>query len=293
MSLKYSITCKIYYYIHVSIRRRIIKYHLIFVLVVYKNTDDLINFLGQTKKIKYNFKVIIVNNFFSLEVNTKIEEIAKTYDCDYININNLGYGHGNNRGIEYANQNYKYNFLIVSNTDVDIIEFDISNLSSNSKSVYGPLIKTSSNKNQNPYWVYNNKMLEYLIYKGYYKRNKFYLYFGIGINKILRELFILYLNLTRKQRYKVFSLHGSFVIFTRKSLEIIGLPYDEEMFLFAEEAHLAHVLKRNNIKSYIIKNAKIIHLEDGTIGDSDISIKDLARNSVITYYEKLRKRVKK
>ena len=71
-----------------------------------------------------SYRVIIVNNYYDDETKDNVFNIACNYDCDFINANNDGYGAGNNRGIELAMAKYKFKYLIVSNTDIEILSFD-------------------------------------------------------------------------------------------------------------------------------------------------------------------------
>jgi len=264
------------------------KYKYILVVLVYRNGEDLNAFFESVRKhIIDSFRIIVINSFFDNQSNKYIEDISKKNDCDFLKVDNKGYGAGNNRGIEFANQNYEYEFLIISNPDIEIKKFRHTILDNFNNSVIGPVILTKSNKNQNPYWYCDNHLTEYLMYKGFKKRHKNLIYLGIILNKIIREAFLLIFKASKMRYNRVFALHGSFVIFTSNVLKKIRLPYDEDMFLFAEEAYLAHLLSMNNLHSYITKDIEVYHKEDGSIKYSKINEGEEARKSVITYYEKL------
>ncbi|KAB7671698.1 hypothetical protein [Bacillus sp. B1-b2] len=264
------------------------KYKYIFIVLVYRNAEDLDDFVESVKKnVNGSYRIVIVNSYFDEDSKNEIEETAERNDCDFLNVDNKGYGYGNNRGIEFANNNYSYDYLIISNPDIVIQKFDCNVLDKKGLSVVGPLILTKTNKSQNPYWFIENYLAEYLIYKGYKKRNKLMIYSGIIINKFIRESLLLLFKVSKHKYKKVFALHGSFVIFTKESLLKLGLPYNEKMFLFAEEQFLAHILKREQIPSHIVKDIKVLHKEDGSMSLSKISVKEEARKSVVTYYEEL------
>jgi len=265
------------------------KVQFVFVIVVYRNIQDLEELIESINKFSIDNEKIIVNNYYDDKTMNECYSIAKKFGCIFINIENKGYGFGNNRGIEYANQHFDYEFLIISNPDIIIERFEKNELLKFKGSVVGPIIKTLNMKSQNPYWYLNNSVCEWIIYQGYKRKSKILLYFGIAINKIIREIFLLIFNKSKRMNSKVFALHGSFVIFSRDVLKKIGIPYDEEMFLFAEEAHLAHMLLRNNINSYITKSVEVIHKEDGSLKISNIDMKSEIRKSVLTYYEKWHK----
>ncbi|WP_201319176.1 MULTISPECIES: glycosyltransferase family 2 protein [unclassified Paenibacillus] len=264
---------------------KITKY--VFVVLVYRNMDDLEEFINNIRSHKLDTEIIIVNSYYDEDSSNICFNIANKNNCRILNVENKGYGYGNNRGIEYANKHFKYEYLIVSNPDILIKRFDENAISRLKGKVIGPIIKTLSNKDQNPYWYLNNPISEWLIYFGYKNRSKFIVYSGIAINKVVREIFLKIYRRNNRIDKKVFALHGSFVIFSSDVLNVIGLPYDEEMFLFAEEAHLAHLLKTKNMDSFITKGVEVLHKEDGSISMGKIDEKSFIRDSVIKYYEKL------
>lgn len=265
-------------------------YDFVFVAVVYRNIDDLNNFILEIKKqVNLSYKIIIVNNHYNDEIDKKIREVALLNDCSLINTDNKGYGSGNNLGIEFAKKHFNFKFLVISNTDIIIKKFDTRKLLEykNEKILFGPLIKTRKNKNQNPYWYKENTFTEYIIYLGYKYRNKLLVYLGVGINKIYREYFLYIFNKNqKKQLQNVFALHGSFVVISKDVINSVPKFYDEEMFLFSEEAHLAHKLKKYKIQSVLTKHIEILHNEDGTMSLEVVPENDIKRNSILTYYDK-------
>ncbi len=266
------------------------KYEIIYVVVVYRNTEDLISLIQSINKFNSDFKIIVVNNYYDDESMKKCQKIALDKDCDFINVPNGGYGFGNNRGIEYANQNYDYNFIIISNPDIEIKKFNVDEITKFDNLVLGPIITTKMGKYQNPYWLFNNRTSEWLIYKGYLIKERIIVYLGIALNKVIREIFLKYFIKSNKKQFKVFALHGSFVIFSKKVIKKIGLPYDEEMFLFAEEAYLAHLLKRHGVISHLTKSIEVLHKEDGSMSVSDNNEKNEVRKSIMVYYPKVKKK---
>lgn len=262
------------------------KVKYLFVVLVYRNVDDLQELILSIQKQHINNRIIIVNSYYDEASKLECEKISLAFNCNFINVENKGYGYGNNRGIEFANKHYEYEYIIISNPDIVIKKFHEKEFLKIRNGVVGPIINTANNKSQNPYWILNNKFSEWLIYKGYKEKSMAILYFGIAINKILREIFLIIFKFSHKIDFKVHALHGSFVIFPYMVLKKIGLPYDEEMFLFAEEAHLANLLDKHNIASYISKSIAVLHKEDGSITIANINEMSELRKSVMTYYEK-------
>lgn len=265
------------------------KYKYIFVIVTYKNGEDLYDFNKSIEKKNIDSKVIIVDNFESESSSNRIKEISNELAYDYISTNNGGYGSGNNKGMKYALDNYDFDYLIVCNSDIMISEFDDSRLETKNY-VFGPSIITIDGKRQNPYWVKDSKILKYLMYKGRIKRSYFLMYVNIIINKVYRELFLM---LNRNKIKKVFAVHGAFVGFSKDVVEKLYPVYDEKMFLYNEEAYLATRLKKENIICVYYPLISINHKEDGSTGGKVKNINAITTKSYIYYYETYCKKVKK
>lgn len=240
------------------------KYNLIYVVLVYGNTDDVIDLIESAKNIECTTKFIIVNSYYDDESMEKCREIALKYECDFLEVENRGYGAGNNCGIQYALDHYSFNFLIVSNPDTIVKKLDYKYLSSFKGSVIGPMIITSSGKNQNPFYV-DKKIFPKAEYKFLATRNKLGYYFIIAINKIKKHAFFTKLKLKKEHEKCVYALHGSFIIFSYESLIKLGIVFDENIFLFCEEMVLAEEMKRKGIDAIYTNKIKIQHKEDGSM----------------------------
>ena len=259
-------------------------FKIIFVVLVYRNYKDLIEFVDSIKDTK-SIKILIVNSFFDLESEKQIRNIAFSLGCDYLNVENRGYGYGNNKGIEYAHSKYDFDFLIVSNPDIIVKEFDSEVINSNS--ISGPTIISNRNTNQNPYRVHYNKYLEKMTYNAYKKNRSLILLFIAIYYKIIRELFIIKTILLKRNNVEVFALHGAFIIFPFNILNQINFqPFCNKMFLFNEELYLAILCKRKKIKSEFNNKIKVFHKEDGSISLSKIKVNEESKKSYIIYYEK-------
>ena len=143
---------------------RKIDVEIVFVVLVYRNIDDLQNFIIYTKsKVQCNYKIIVIDAKYSDEVSKDIENICFQNKLVYIQIDNKGYGYGNNVGIEYANNMYEYKYIIICNPDVEFIStLRIENLC-DSEMIIAPQIIANNNKLQNPYWVKENIFSEKLM----------------------------------------------------------------------------------------------------------------------------------
>lgn len=256
------------------------KFKYIVCIVVYRNYNDLVTCLNTLYLID-NYRIIIINNFYDNNTKNKIKQVADKYNCDFINQENKGYGAGNNTGIKYALDNYDFEYLIISNPDIQIKKFlnheDVNN-------VYAPIIRTTRGKNQNPYWYIYNPVAEYMLYIGMKYNINILCLFAWGMNKLFREIFLY--NNKKSERYSlIYACHGAFFVIGKKALEKIVPLYDENMFLFSEEALLAQKLKKAGIKIFLDQKVEIMHSEDGSMSLGTISIKEEEKKSYIYYYE--------
>lgn len=261
------------------------KYDFVFVILTYKNTVDILDFIESVKKYK-NKKIILVNSYFDDKSKFILEEIARKNNCDFINVENKGYSYGNNIGIQYAIDNYDFEFLIISNPDIIVNNLDLNQIRLNQDYILGPIIRTSKNTNQNPYWIFEHKFIEYLTYKAAKLDLRFISFICAVYIKLVREIFILF----NKNKINCFALHGSFVILSKDNLMKLNPLFDDKMFLFSEEMYLAHRTKIMNIKSRVIFSCNVTHKEDGSISLSNTNISKEGAKSIIYYYEKLKKR---
>lgn len=77
-------------------------YKFLFVVLVYRNSADLYDFIISVKQNFTNYKIVVVNSYYDNESLKVIEDIAISNDCEFINVANKGYSYGNNLGIGYA-----------------------------------------------------------------------------------------------------------------------------------------------------------------------------------------------
>ena len=77
-------------------------YKYVFIVLTYRNVEDVRGFLKSLENCTESYKTIIVNSFFDEKCKNEIEKVALQYECDFVNVPNKGYGAGNNFGIELA-----------------------------------------------------------------------------------------------------------------------------------------------------------------------------------------------
>ena len=120
-------------------------FDIIFVVLVYRNTQDLKDFFAHFAC--ENAKVIVVESYFSESCSSEFKDIAKGNNADFISVPNKGYGAGNNTGCEYALKKYDFNYLVISNADIIIQHFDMSIIEEHKDSIIAPKILNLKGKN--------------------------------------------------------------------------------------------------------------------------------------------------
>ena len=270
------------------------KFNFVFVVLCYKNTLDLTSFLESIKTITGTYRVIVVNSYFDEVTKNEFEKIALVNNCDFLNVPNKGYGAGNNRGIQFARANYEFDFLVISNPDINFKDYNISNLTGLENYIIAPQINNLNGKHQSPYKPKLAKLVNMLQYYAYkYKGLRFLNFFALLINRLLREYIILVGKLF-KGKIRIYAAHGSNVIIGNLALNKLGTLYDEKMFLFSEEEHLGNLCKLNKVKTYYYPKLKVLHKENGSV--SSISVKEINKITIESYiycYENWHHRRKK
>lgn len=260
-------------------------YKYVFVILVYRNTDDLEECLVSIKSHVESYRVIIVNAYYDDKSRTECKRIANSYDCDFLNIENRGYSFGNNKGIEYALNHYEFDHLIISNPDIEILAFDDSNINSLTYDIFAPSIRTLNQRNQNPMRVKDSKYVNKLFYKGFKHGYNPYIYSAILISKISRVYNMIINKIRRRLIYPIYCAHGSFVILSKRAIKMLLPVYDENMFLFAEEGVLAKKAAKAGLRTCFYSPISIRHKEDGSMKLSDMSVNKMLRDANIYYYE--------
>ena len=257
-------------------------YKYVAIILVYRNADDLEECIISMQDKICSLRIVIVNAFFDSISMNAIKDISEKYSCDFINIENKGYSYGNNIGIEYAIKKYEYDYIIISNPDVIVMQF---NTPKNKYDIIAPKIIAKDGRYQNPMIVKRNRLSEYIIYKGFKLNIKLFLYLGVSITKFKRFICT---KITQRNdiSYPIYQPHGSFVIISRKVIEILHPIYDENMFLFAEEGVLALKSEKNGFIPYYCSDIVIQHKEDGSMKLAGARINGEILRSNIYFYEK-------
>ncbi|MGG3689497.1 glycosyltransferase family 2 protein [Caldifermentibacillus hisashii] len=267
------------------------KFDVIFCVVTYKNYNDLTEFIDSlnNNNINFSYKIIVVNNFADEASLNSIKELCTSQNCDFIENENNGYSHGNNLGIEYAQLNYSFEYLIVCNPDTTIKQFDFNNLKGQEKKIIAPEIICLNGKRQNPMYYKYMPLSEKIVYLGYKNRKKHLLLLGLLFNKVTKFLHTFLFDKSKKNNKKIYACHGSYIIFSHYAIDRLFPVFDEGIFLFCEESDLAMKAKEKDIDIIFNKDIIVYHKEDGSMSLSSKNLNEIQRKSYLYYYEKWHK----
>lgn len=251
---------------------------LVYVVLTYRNTQDLVDFFQNLSGPAR--RVVVVNSYYDEESRAEMERIARANDADFLNVENRGYGAGNNAGIAYAVARYDFDALVVSNADVEVRCWDAGDTSKLRNEITAPRVVTLRGKEQNPYYAVRNRLGEWCFGR-YAKRGRaVWMWAAVIMNKLLREGFLLWTRVARRESYSVAAAHGAFLIIGSEALEKLGDPlFDERMFLFCEEVHLSRLAREKGVRVSYRPHIRILHREDGSMSVAQIRENEHALHS--------------
>lgn len=233
------------------------------IIVNYNDAEDTEKYVKTISEYKVLDRIVVVDNlsttsgtFDSLKKleNSKVKVISSD--------KNGGYDYGNNFGIRYLKDiNEKYDYIIISNPDIEITENAIKHClevieKDKTIGVIAPRMFDKENKPiRRSAWkmrtfaldvIHSTRLLEMIFYKilrnGEYNSEDY-----------------------KKEKLEVEAISGAFFIIGSNVLEEINL-LDENVFLFYEEDILAKKLKEKGYKTISLNSEKFIHFESQTIG---------------------------
>lgn len=253
--------------------------NMICVVILHYNTiDETIACVESIKKrisLEGTVKIIIVDNLSSNGTGQRLVELYnndKNIDI-ILSDHNLGFAKGNNLGYVHAMKKYNPDFIILSNNDV-IIEQDnffqkiVDFYGVNDFAVCGPdIIVPHRNMHQNPLSTEGHtlKTLNKTIWKYRFKLSVFRISRFLRIydkilllkNKVIEE------NKSSHYLYhkENIVIHGSFLIFSKKYLDIFPNGLYDKTFMYMEEFILFYLCNKNGLKIVYNPDLQIIHNE--------------------------------
>ena len=229
-------------------------------------------------------KVIVVNSYYDDTSLNECRECATSNGADFLPIKNQGYGYGNNVGTKYAIDNYKFDYLILSNSDIQINEFSFFDKEIEDAEVIAPHTHLLDGKKQNPNIPWYFPWLIPLHYLAYKNDSRRMLALPHAISRFSRELFFLLSKFVRRDSYKIYSCHGSFIIFTQSAVKRLYPFFNEEMFLYNEELFLAEKCRLSKVPVYYCPKIDVLHLEGASSSkDKSIGFKHNKQSFMVLY----------
>lgn len=229
------------------------------IILNYKSYQDTINYVDNLQKQEdVNLNILIVDNCssngsFNILNNTFMNvENVKVIKSNW----NGGYAYGNNFGLRYL-KDVKVDYILISNNDISI----------NDNHLLYKLIN-EYNKLENPAFVspimlIHGKVTKYIARKMPTLRNDilgslriFEMIFGFKSSYKIED--------NNSIRIKVDCVPGSFFIGKKEIFFNVGL-FDENTFLYNEEAILAFKVKSINLNNYIITSLQFEHATSKTV----------------------------
>ena len=254
------------------------------IIVNYNNEDETSEFVNKIVKFNSIDKIIVVDNMSTtigaFNKLKELEALNSTFDYEKIEVvssgKNGGYSYGNNYGLKILNEdeknnNIKYDYIIISNSDIDVKEKAIIHMASflRENDEVAAIAPRMFYKDDVPArrssWklrtakrdiVHSTRLLELLFYpvlrNGEYSEEDY-----------------------KNNKLEVEAISGSFFMIKKDIFEQIGM-FDENVFLFYEEDILGKKLKDIDKKIISLNDEKFIHYESQTIG------------KVFNYFKKMR-----
>ena len=258
----------------------------------YSDTIECVNSIYKyTNPNLVKFNIVIVDNgstndsydvLYNKYYNVKEVKLIKS---DY----NLGFSKGNNLGFKYAKNKFKPDFIIMCNSDTEILNKKIYSeiIKSYDKydfAVLGPKEKLSNDF----YYPLNMVMYNYdsiMLKIKQFKKDLFFIKFHLEwldsfICKIYKN-FHYYENnkiLDNNKLHRNIVLHGAFLVFSRNYIiKFDGL--DDRTFLYCEEYFLYKRLIDNNLISVYNPKIEIFHKKESSTNSvtKDIRAKKINR----------------
>ena len=258
---------------------------LVFVVCTYGSHEDLLNFIDSVNELNVKSAIVVANSFCSEETRDVIKKHAEERGCDFLDLPNKGYGHSLNEGIEYARKNYEFKYLAITNADILVKKFDLN--IEDKACVFAPEVITKTGKKQNPFYIFQYRKT--FLFARWAKDHflKIFKYSVMVKAKIHRVLFNLFY--VKGTYRKIYAAHGCFIVFNEKALDLLGRPFEDDIFLYCEENFLGHKLKRMGIPLYYTSRVSVRHMEDGSSAFYKQKINAEMEKSVAKYYDLLEK----
>jgi GT2 family glycosyltransferase len=226
-----------------------------FVILNYNTYEETVECVNSIEdKIDTNdYRIVIVDNASKDESTEKLRRFVK--DKNFIDLlcnkENLGFARGNNVGIRYVNNKYSPKFVVVLNSDTELIQMDLldklnKEFTKSDFALLGPLILTANGRCDNSPHTPPNKEQVLSEIKVFQKEFRiiscglYRIYCGIRFlkesisTKLLKKEIQQHRNEEFHKYQKQVVVQGCFLVFSNKAFDYIE-GFDESTFLYYEE----------------------------------------------------------
>lgn len=115
-------------------------------------------------------------------------------------------------------------------------------------------------------------------------------FISIGLNLLFKDFYkkVLWVddNKELKNPKQVEYVTGADILFRKSAIDKVGY-FDEEFFMYSEDVEIAHRLLKKGFSSYIVPEAKIIHLCNASTEKVPLNRLKMLRSSQILYFQKI------
>ena len=258
------------------------------VLLNYNDADTTIAAIERLKTCKSLDKLIVVDNASTDDSSERLS----AYESQEVLLikakENLGYGAGNNLGLCYAYKKLGASYALIANPDTVIEDVVISKLRKSFDKIKdlaaaAPVMRLKAKKTP----AFKDRVLSLTL--GFPCRS--FIKELTECCPVSRRLFVRFLHYNRKHYRKdmafVDAVAGSLLMVDiKKVLEAGG--YDENIFLYQEEAVLGFKLKQRAYKTVLLTRYSYIHAHSQSISKSFhklLSRQRLREESVLYYFK--------
>ena len=238
--------------------------------MAYEVTINCVKDFLDSVKQNIDMKIVVVDNFSK---NNSVEKISQEFLGDKrVNIvrtdKNLGFANGNNYGYEVLRRGFDPDFTIIANDDIllpdkSLVDWILQSMDKYDFAVLGPSVYSTRGKfYQSPmenFSVDKKQCVKELIkfYKMLFAvRVKIILHMSGGKNTNKKKNDADYILATEQK-----TLHGSFLVFSKKYFEYYNDPFDSGTFLYMEENILRLRCNKKNLKMVYTPDYCVHHLQ--------------------------------
>jgi len=248
-----------------------------FVILHYKNIQDTLECIASIKKQQNkDYSIIVVDN--GTLTKNELKQLKKETSDIICNQENLGFAKGNNLGCSYAIKKYQPDFLVVTNND--IVLQGISFLESvnqcyqqTSFDIMGPKILTNGGESANPFCAY--RTLDEVNQAIAKTKKLIRIYQSSLLSFLLSTYFKVkycfssprHMKNGKESMYDV-SLHGCFLVFSKKYYEKYRDVFYPETFLYHEEEFLEYRRVHDHLITYYDASICVFHKEGASLNYS-------------------------